>query len=539
MPIAFGSQRASGGDMARHLLNAEDNEYVDVMEVRGSIADDLAGAFAEWEVHALTMTRCKKYLYSLSVNPDTAQGPLTHDQYMDYIERTEAKLGLQGQPRAIVAHIKENKLGELREHYHCVWSRIDVAECRAIPISFDRMKLMAVSREFAHDHGLTLPDGYRSGKAKAKQLSLYDKVQMDQTGLSKKDRMDLITDLWRASDSAKAFVAGLEENGYMLARGRRPYVLVDIYGHTNALPRMIDDKQVRQQDVAAFLETEFPSEELPDVDEAKKLAASHYQERKALLRVEEQAEQLEVLKRSQDSRTEKLSAEIEDTLTRHARQRADLDSAQAEARDALALRQAGEDVQVQFERAQNAPKGLLGFFSRISGIDFVRGRLHARDDNMRENKHALERDGQAQRQHEQAQQLKQTQQLQMMELRRKERAQESAFNYERRTLSRKHEMQRAIEYRRGAEHMPALHLNLAPGGRKAVPHKAARRYTSPTVKELNVKARPRDAGDEHMDVRRDFTHAAKAPQKSATGSSRSQSTDFVIPPQQRDRGKKR
>ena len=363
--IAFGSQRGFGADLATHLANAEDNEYVERIEGRGSVADDTHGAFAEWETIARAMTRCDNYLYSLSINPDPAQGPLTNDQYMDYIERAEAKLGLHGQPREIYRHIKENKLGELREHYHCVWSRIDVAECKAIPISFDRSKLMMVSREFAHDHSLSLPDGYHTGKAKAQQLSLYDKAQMDQTGLTREERIDIITDLWRASDSAKAFVAGLEEHGYMLANGRRPYVLVDVYGHTNALPRMIDDKTVRQKDVLAFLEQDYPPESLPDVDEAKKLAAQHYAERKDMRRNEEQAEQLAILKRSQDKRAKELQGEIASQKERHDQQREALVFEQAQALEALKKRHAGQDLQISFAARKMRPKALPGSLPNI------------------------------------------------------------------------------------------------------------------------------------------------------------------------------
>ena len=536
--IAFGSQRGCGADLATHLANAEDNEYVERIEGRGSIADDTHGAFAEWETIAHAMTRCENYLYSLSINPDPAQGPITHEQYMDYVERAEAKLGLHGQPREIYRHIKEDRRGELREHYHCVWSRIDVQDCRAIPISFDRSKLMMVSREFAHDHDLTLPDGYHTGKAKAQQLSLYDKAQMDQTGLSKQDRMDVITDLWRASDSAKAFVAGLEEHGYMLANGRRPYVLVDVYGHKNALPRMIDDKAVRQKDVLAFLENDYPPESLPTVEEAKKLAAQHYAERKQLRRSEEQAEQLAILKRSQDKRAEKLQADIARLKDRHGRQREELVLEQTDAHEALKKRQAGEDFQVNIARTQNAPKGIAGFFAKYTGISFVRSQLHRREDRLRENRQALEREKLAQEQKEKADHQTRLHQLQMMELRRKEKAQALVFSREQRTLARKHEQERAIAYRKGHEHMPAPALTLTPGGRRAMPHKAARRYTSPTAKELNVKARPRQE-NEPVELRQDFTVAAKPPKKRASGSSKSPGAEFKTHDKDRDGGRKR
>ena len=536
--IAFGSQRASEADLGRHLLNAEDNEYVEVKEIRGAVADDVPGALSEFAVHAHTMTRCEKFLYSLSVNPDPAQGPFTHDQYMDYIERAEDRLGLHGQPRVIVAHIKENKLGELREHYHCVWSRIDVAECKAIPISFDRSKLMMVSREFAHDHSLSLPDGYHTGKAKAQQLSLYDKAQMDQTGLTRQERIDIITDLWRASDSAKAFVAGLEEHGYMLANGRRPYVLVDVYGHTNALPRMIDDNTVRQKDVLAYLEQDYPPESLPDVDEAKKLAAQHYAERKDMRRNEEQAEQLAILKRSQDKRAEELQGKIASQKERHDQQREALVLEQSQALEALKKRHAGQDLQISFARTQNAPKGIAGFFAKYTGISFVRTQLHRREDRLRENCQALEREKLAQEQREKTDQQTRLHHLQMIELRRKEKAQGLVFAREQRTLARKHEQQRAMAYRKGHEHMPALALNLTPGGRRAVPHKAARRFTSPTAKELNAKARPRQE-HEPVELGHEFAVAAQPPKKRTSGSSKSPGAEFRVHDKDRDGGKKR
>ena len=147
--IPKASQRGEGQDLATHLQNAFDNEYVEIADLRGAVARDLHGAFAEWEVCAHAMTGCRNYLYSLSVNPDPSQGQLTRAQYLDYIDRAEAKLNLSGQPRAIVFHIKEG-----REHCHVVWSRIDAEHSKAVHQAFDHQKLMMVTRQFARDHGL-------------------------------------------------------------------------------------------------------------------------------------------------------------------------------------------------------------------------------------------------------------------------------------------------------------------------------------------------------------------------------------------------
>ena len=149
--IPFATQRANGQDLATHLRNAQDNEYVELGDLRGAIADDLHGAFAEWEAQAKAMTRCKNYLYSLSVNPEYRRSPLSRAHYAAYIDRVEAALGLEGQPRAVVFHIKAG-----REHAHVVWSRIDAQEMKAIHMAFDHEKLMGVTRAFAREHGIEL-----------------------------------------------------------------------------------------------------------------------------------------------------------------------------------------------------------------------------------------------------------------------------------------------------------------------------------------------------------------------------------------------
>ncbi len=169
--IPFGSQRALGQDLATHLLNAQDNERMEVAQVRGSVARDLHGAFAEWEAQAHTLTRCTNYLYSLSINPDQRQGRLTREQYLEYIDRTEQRLGLSGQPRAVVFHVKKDRQGTPREHCHVVWSRIDVERGKARHVAFDHEKLMIVTREFARDHGLKLPDGYGRLRQRERQIN--------------------------------------------------------------------------------------------------------------------------------------------------------------------------------------------------------------------------------------------------------------------------------------------------------------------------------------------------------------------------------
>jgi hypothetical protein len=70
--ILKGSQRGSGAQLAAHLLNVEDNDHIEVHQLRGFLADDLAGAFAEIEATALG-TKCQQPFFSVSINPPAEQ----------------------------------------------------------------------------------------------------------------------------------------------------------------------------------------------------------------------------------------------------------------------------------------------------------------------------------------------------------------------------------------------------------------------------------------------------------------------------------
>lgn len=78
--ILVGNPRANGQNLAHHLMSAE-NERVIVHEVSGFMSDDLQGAFEEAKAVSRG-TRCKKYLFSLSLNPpenETIETPVFED----------------------------------------------------------------------------------------------------------------------------------------------------------------------------------------------------------------------------------------------------------------------------------------------------------------------------------------------------------------------------------------------------------------------------------------------------------------------------
>ena len=375
--IPFASQRGGGQDLATHLLNAYDNEIAEVAHLRGAIADDLHGAFKEWEVQADALTRCEKYLYSLSINPDPAQGPLTRTQYMDYIARAEESLGLSDQPRAVVFHTKYG-----REHCHVVWSRIAAEQQRAVHLAFDHDKLMRVTRSFARDHHLDLPAGYVKSR-QVGQDSLYEQVQKQQTGLSKADHMRQVTQAWKHSDDARSFVQALAERGYVLATGKRPYLVVDFYGNVNALPKLIDDKSVRTVDIRAFLERDYPAASLPRVEDAAKLVAEHRKLIERSLREDQYADGLASLKHSQQERRVAIEAERALLAARQQQQRHAQQHEQRARRDTVRAHYLKTVNDIRIERYRDRPTGLAAFLGRVTGIEHIRKILHRRDDAKR------------------------------------------------------------------------------------------------------------------------------------------------------------
>lgn len=91
--ILVGNPRGNAKNLALHLLKQE-NERVEVHEMRGFCSDNLMGAFNE--SYAMSRaTKCKQHLFSLSLNPPK-DAEVSNEQFEDAIARVEEKLGLTG-----------------------------------------------------------------------------------------------------------------------------------------------------------------------------------------------------------------------------------------------------------------------------------------------------------------------------------------------------------------------------------------------------------------------------------------------------------
>lgn len=527
--IPKASQRAGGAEQAAHFLNRFENSLVELYELRGALSGDLHGAFMEWEVQAHTLTKCEKYLYCLSINPDPAQGDLPDELYLDYIERVEKTLGLTGQPRAIVFHEKDGKY-EARRHCHVAWSRIDIDNEKAIHISFDHQKLRALTIAFCREHGLALKGGYLERNDR-KQATLYEQVQSAETGLSADDHRKLVTEAWQLSDSPRAFVNALQESGYILANGRRPYVLVDIYGHTHALRRMIDVPDVRMKTLKEFFGAEFAPENLPSVDEAQQMVAEFADTHKTLARIESLEAEIEERERAQArsaDRTE-LEARIAAQKQRHHAAREALARRQREQRENRRAAYLAQKRFIRLKRAEHRPKGLAAFLGRITGINLVRTKYRKYKDRERFREFLRRRDELRVRQARQRELLKQRQILEKRVL--ENRDKDLKRDEKRQLASLKRQLlkeQRTLE-RGGGIQMPPVSQVVA----KEVTKKGDLTIKANTASGIRTKLRERGQ------LRQEFARASDEERDGGGGDDGGPSANKKSPKKDRKRNRKR
>jgi hypothetical protein len=355
--ILKGSQRGGAQQLAAHLLNARDNEHVEVHELRGFCADDLHGAFQEIDA-ASRGTRAKQFMFSLSLNPPPREH-VKAQAFETAIEAIERKLGLEGQPRAIVFHEKEG-----RRHAHVVWSRIDTGQAKAINLPHFKRKLQDVARQLYREHGWAMPRGLADG-AQRDPLN-FTRSQWEQAKQAQKDPKALkamFQQCWEQADSGAAYRQTLAEHGYTLAQGdKRAFVALDFWGQIYAIAKWTGIKTKEVRDRLSTLK------DLPSVEQAQATIASRISE---TLR-----SHLKEAEKERQKQAATLAMQRAQLVQKQRKERADLAAA-------LEQRWAKETAL----RASRLNKGLRGLWDRITGRHGKQAR-----ENEREALSALQRD---------------------------------------------------------------------------------------------------------------------------------------------------
>ncbi len=261
--IIKGSQRTGSRALAMHLLNAEDNEHIDVAELSGFSGQSLVAALLEIEAVS-KCTQAQKPMFSCSFNPPEGER-VSDDQFYDAFARVEKKLGLVGQPRAVVFHEKEG-----RRHAHVVWSRIDTDEYKAINLSHFKLKCLDISKQLYLQYDWPMPQGLIDHKEKQTvQLKLAEHLQLKRQDIDPEELRQLCVEAWEVSDNLNSFKHALEERNLFLAKGdKRGFVVLDHNAKVYSLSRF---SGVKVKELKAKLGL---PDQLPSVDETKKRVES-------------------------------------------------------------------------------------------------------------------------------------------------------------------------------------------------------------------------------------------------------------------------
>lgn len=335
--ILHGTQRSGAAHLAWHLQRTDENEHVEIHEMRGFVSEDLKGAFKEVEAIS-SGTRCQQYLFSLSLNPPETECVPIGD-YEAAIDLVEKKLGLDDQPRAIVFHEKDG-----RRHAHAVWSRIDIDEMKAVQLAHSKLKLREASREIFFEHGWQMPRGLMNSAER--DPTNFTRAEWEMAKRAKRDPRELkemFQEYWAISDGKATFAAALKERGFTLARGdRRGYVAVDFRGEVFAIPRWTG-KRTKEVRVRLGDPQDLPSIEQANAELAVKMTP----------RLESFAREIEAV---HEKRRLELAFKKSQMAQTHATERQRL-------KDGQEKRWQAETI----ARQQRLPNGMSGLWSRITG----------------------------------------------------------------------------------------------------------------------------------------------------------------------------
>jgi hypothetical protein len=327
-------------EMGRHLLNREQNDVVEVHEVRGFLSDDIMGAMQEVDA-ASRGTRATQPLFSVSLSPPPNEN-VRIEVFEGAIARIEERHGLIGQPRVVVFHEKEG-----RRHCHAVWSRIDAETMTAIQMSHFKRKLREISRELYIENGWRMPNGLMNSKERdPRNFTLDQWQQAKRIGRNAGELRSIMQECYACCDSRQAFAKALEERGLYLAKGdRRSHVAVTYEGEVLSVTRYTGKKS---KEVTAKLGKAEDAKDLLSVEDTRARIASIIVPKLHGLRAEaDQAKEREMATLDQQRLALKQS---------HAEERARMDSG-------IAARNEAETRQ----RSERMRHGLRGLLDRVTG----------------------------------------------------------------------------------------------------------------------------------------------------------------------------
>jgi hypothetical protein len=272
--IIKGKAAGAAGWWGKHLMRDDKNSRVEVIEISGLLSENVPAALREMAAIAAQSRSEGNFMYAAHIDP-LAHEHLTPGQWLEAVNLLEKNMQLEGHQRVVVEHEKNG-----RTHQHIIWNRVDVETLRVTDIGGNYYTHERTAREleerFGLSHTASLHGQQREEGRPDRPPELWEQRAAERSGIDPKAVKAELSELWRTTDSGKAFAAALEEHGYILAAGdRRGFCIVDQVGDAHSLARRLDG--VKAKEVAERL-SGIDRASLPTVDEARETQRSRPQE---------------------------------------------------------------------------------------------------------------------------------------------------------------------------------------------------------------------------------------------------------------------
>ena len=265
MPVVIkGKSRSGAAQMAQYAeAKGKDNESSRIVEIRGTSAQDVRGAFAEMDAIAKG-SKCGQFLYHAQIVPEKGTY-LTPQQWNRNVNTLEKELGLEGHQRVVWEDTKKD--GSI--HQHVAWNRVDPETLKAVNMGNNYRAHERAGVKIERQCGLTPLErrpNLEGGRKADRAPDSWEYKQAERTGLNPRAIKAEVKELREASSSGKEFTAALAAHGYTLAKGdRRDFVLIDLAGGEHSLGRYAAMKAGELREFMADVDRE----KLPTVAQAK------------------------------------------------------------------------------------------------------------------------------------------------------------------------------------------------------------------------------------------------------------------------------
>lgn len=226
--IIKGKSRSNAAQAGNYLLRQGKNERVELIETRGTLADDVKGACREME--ALAAGSCaEKPFYHASINPVKGE-TLTPEQWALAVDLLEKKLGLEDHQRIVVEHEKEG-----RAHRHILWNRVDSENLKAVRMSWNYVQHEQTAREIENAFQLEKVQGVHVSengelreKDEARPTYAPNRKEIEnakKTGVNLYKWREEIREIAQGR-SGEELIDALEAKGHMVAAGDKVAFLI-------------------------------------------------------------------------------------------------------------------------------------------------------------------------------------------------------------------------------------------------------------------------------------------------------------------------